>query len=372
MKCPNPNCTCDLILDNSIKEWKCPTCHFHTRIPIPGLEKDIQKLQNPSSQIVKYLQGRFEIWQRLNPQPIPPEEEDETPFVSIESDNSANVGQYTLDWGRNHPGHIVYLIDFSGSMKIGNKMKMVENAFKELSQYLFSQCIEKVETDDGDIVELRKNRISIKILGYNDSVKTLFEGSVLELNDKLSAGNRNDSIFKKLGCEMPTGIWTNTEKAFIAAKEDIENWIEQQEGKCIQQPAPVVIHITDGLPEEVDPMDSKIKIQASKTIRKTLEAADDIKKISVRDGNALLFNIHITGNKKEETLSFPKVSPPESDIRRKFLFDASSVIPKSYLKRAPKDLKIEEGCRFMVSNESDETKLVELIKFGSMPPGDHE
>ena len=153
---------------------------------------------------------------------------------------------------------------------------MVENAFKELSQYLFSQCIEKVETDDGDIVELRKNRISIKILGYNDSVKTLFEGSVLELNDKLSAGNRNDSIFKKLGCEMPTGIWTNTEKAFIATKGRYRKLDRTTRRKMYQQPAPVVIHITDGLPR-VDPMDSKIKIQASKTIRKTLEAADDIK-----------------------------------------------------------------------------------------------
>lgn len=329
---------------------KCPHCNWKTYEGFPN-----EAVKKAYDTALKEAREKRKL--ELQPTPLPLKEV-ETPY------SSSDTNTYTLDWGTNHPGHIVYLIDFSGSMNNDYKIKMVENTFNELSKYLISACSDDDDNDDGKLKV--KDRLSIKIIGYNNDIHVLFDGSIKELNTILkSQSSSSIPIFEKLGHKVDPRGKTYTEKAFKAAKEDIENWIKLQREKRKSQPAPVVIHITDGYPEEVNPNYPDEDLPENETIAKALRAAEEIKNIKVRDGNALLFNIHITGNKNAKPLTFPTMSP--DDTRRKFLFEASSIVPMSYRLRAPKDLVLEPNSRFMASNESDESKIIRLIQFGSSP-----
>lgn len=253
---------------------------------------------------------------------------------------------YSLAWGSNHPGHLIYLVDLSWSMASDNKIDDVIEVIENVSDYLVGMC-----EDFGNL----KDRFSIHIMGYGDSVKTLFKGSVLELDRKLEETmGKGLPIFDKEKEAKPYGM-THTAKAFRAALEDIKQWINQQNSQNIPIPVPVVIHITDGQPEEI----GRTRAEAMKD---ALDVANEIKNIKVPDGNALIFNIHIEGVKTKETMRFPVSSP--SDEHRKFLYEASSIMPSIFITRATK-FGAEEGCRFMVANESDKKMLARLIAFGS-------
>lgn len=334
----------------------CPFCNWKTFPAFANKETESLYMAALLKAQQKWVENKESI-NELDQKPIDNHLHGENGFV-------VPANSYTLDWGTNHPGHIVYLIDFSGSMNNDYKIKMVENTFNELSKYLISACSDDDDNDDGELKV--KDRLSIKIIGYNNDIHVLFDGSIKELNTILkSQSSSSIPIFEKLGHKVDPRGKTYTEKAFKAAKEDIENWIKLQREKRKSQPAPVVIHITDGYPEEVDPNYPDEDLPENETIAKALRAAEEIKNIKVRDGNALLFNIHITGNKNAKPLTFPTMSP--DDTRRKFLFEASSIVPMSYRLRAPKDLVLEPNSRFMASNESDESKIIRLIQFGSSP-----
>lgn len=253
---------------------------------------------------------------------------------------------YSLAWGSNHPGHLIYLVDLSWSMASDNKIDDVINVIENVSDYLVGMC-----EDFGNL----KDRFSIHIIGYGDDVKTLFKGSVLELDRKLEETmGKGKPIFDKAKEAKPYGL-TYTAKAFRAALDDIKQWINQQNSLNIPIPVPVVIHITDGHPEEIGKSEAE-------SMKDALGIANEIKNIKVPDGNALIFNIHIDGVKTCDAVRFP--ATPPSDERRRFLYEASSTMPSIFVTRAAK-FGAGEGCRFMVAHESDKKMLARLIAFGS-------
>lgn len=252
---------------------------------------------------------------------------------------------YNLAWGSNHPGHLVYLIDLSGSMAKDNKIDDVIDTIAQVSEYLIGMC---------EDLSTIKNRFSITILGYNSEIVTLFKGSVIDLDKKLDETDGHP-MFDKENEAKPQ--WqTYTANGFRAVAEDIRQWIVQQQSKNIQIPAPIVIHITDGYPYEHERDEDAARKDA-------LKVAEEIKQIAVPDGNTLLFNIHIDKG-DVQTLTFPNTRP--DDIRRQFLFDASSIMSDLFITRAKGfELPAKEGARFMVSNEKDKNVLAKLIAFGS-------
>lgn len=252
---------------------------------------------------------------------------------------------YNLAWGSNHPGHLVYLVDLSSSMAKDNKIDDVIDTIAQVSEYLIGMC-----EDRNDI----KNRFSITILGYNSEVIPLFKGSVIELDKKLEETNGHPLFDKEQ--EAKPQWQTYTAMGFRAAAEDIRQWINQQQSNNIQIPAPIVIHITDGYPYEHERDEDAARQDA-------LKAAEEVKNISVPDGQTLLFNIHIDKG-DGVNLTFPNSRP--DDIRRQFLYDASSVMTGLFVTRAKGfELPAKDGARFMVSNEKDPHALAKLVAFGS-------
>lgn len=258
---------------------------------------------------------------------------------------------YNLDWGTNHPGHIVYLLDLSYSMK-GERVKELLDILLRVSSNLIAMNKEGREL---------KDRFTISVIGYNSKVFTIFEGNVSELKEKRDAALRNKTPMFDLNPEWQT----YTALGLRAAAKDIKDWIAKQTNAGKLTPAPVVIHITDGKPCETERSSEAAMLDAK-------AAADELKSISVPDGNTLLFNIHIEPGKPAQRF----LSTPPADTHLQFLYEISSELDATFVSRAKSALfelksegvdldSIEIGSRFMVSNETNKDILVRLIVFGS-------
>ena len=323
------------------KKWQENPAIVDTR------DQNIERIQEEKADIIKN-ESKTEFTQKSEP-----------PFIP---DN-----YYTLPWGTEHPGHIVYLVDMSGSMASDGKFEIIKEVIQEVSDLVVSMCKKstKVLKNGRPVLKtIVKDRVSVSIIAYNDRIINLFNGTASELNLKLKeAIKKNDDsnpfpLLNTLSDSIKPSSMTYTEVAFKAALSDIKEWIAQQKSDCKQIPAPVVIHITDGHPEEEG-------IDENVSISNALSVAKEIMEVEVPDGKALLFNIHFDGKKTTEPLRFP--AQPPTDSRRRFLYEASSPLSSEFCKRARAiHLEVEDGSRFMVSNEAEKKLLVRLIKFGSV------
>ena len=269
---------------------------------------------------------------------------------------------HTKQWSSATPGLLIILIDQSGSMLSdynGDDSKTVCAA--RAVNRVIDTIIQK--NFDG---ESPKNRCFITVIGYNHEVKKLNAGYLKDLDDNPI---RIDTIKKKesdgaggiITVDYPMPIWvepitqdgaTNMKGAFEMAKAIIEKWIVDKP----ESPAPVIINISDGVPY----YDQK---EVKDCMKETIAVAKDIMKLSVEDGNVLIFNAMI--NAFGQTLEYPSsISECTKDASR-FLFEISSLIPDSYKAFArPLELNIKEnskGCIF----DAKEVDMINLINFGS-------
>lgn len=251
-----------------------------------------------------------------------------------------------LDWGTNHPGLLILLVDLSGSMAWDNKIERVGQALFNVTNYLLAPCRDK---------GMYKNRFHVEVIGYNQYTYEIFSGDVSKLIERLKSVYASKNFFRP-GEGTPGGL-THMAMAYEKAGEVIEKWKRDQAAKGQSVPAPIVINITDGFPEETGLSDEEAR-------NKALDAARKVLAMTGSDTNVQLFNLHIDGKPGSAELTFPSARP--GDDRRGFLFDASSPMDSETLDLARRrNLPVANGSRFMVSNISDQKKLVELIQFGS-------
>lgn len=141
--------------------------------------------------------------------------------------------------------------------------------------------------------------------------------------------------------------------AFEMAKEIIDSWIKDKP----ENPAPVIINISDGVPY-FDGKDVDI------CMRETVEVVNQIKAIDMEDGKIQVFNAMI-GDGSEKTVKFPVSDSELTSSEGKFLFDISTVIPAAYKEAADKvGLSYREGARGAIF-QADSVDLIQLINFGS-------
>ena len=273
---------------------------------------------------------------------------------------------YNLKWSESKPGHLVWLVDLSYSMKTGDKIVKVIEALQSSLREIISGCYK----GNGNFVPA----FTTTIIGYNTDIIPLFPSShlafgsinnVAGLIKKANTSNEPLFNYKEGGIAEPNWM-TYMTKAFNAARENIEKWIAESNGR--QLPAPIVINITDGQPEEA-------KKSLEVCAREALEAAQRLKNVRTPDGNVLLWNLHFgdSGNLKE--LQFPNTPPtPTGDVREdmrlKFLYECSTIMPDSIITRANENgIPMLKGSHGMVSNIKDGDSLAKLIVFGSTSTG---
>ena len=268
---------------------------------------------------------------------------------------------YEMQWSSATPGLLIILIDQSGSMlsQYGNESKTVF-ATKAVNRVI-DTIIQK--NFDG---ESPKNRCFISVIGYNHEVKELNSGYLKDLD---AHPVRVDVIKKKepdgaggvIEVDYPMPIWvdpitqdgaTNMKGAFEMAKAIIEKWIQDKP----ENPAPVIINISDGVPY-YDGRD------VSECMKETIDVAKSIMDISVKDGNVLIFNAMIRDAGRN--LVFPNSLSECPNEESTFLFEISSLIPDAYkdIARA-RELPVKDGAKGCIF-EADGVQLISLIDFGS-------
>ena len=213
-----------------------------------------------------------------------------------------------------------------------------------------------------------KNRCFISVIGYGGDVKTICSGY---LKDLYMNPKRVDTIKKKISdgagglveTDFKMPIWvdpidedtcTDMKGAFEAAKKLSEEWIKDKP----DNPAPVIINISDGIPYYSGK-------NTDLCMKETEVVANEIMQLSNEDGNVLIFNVEIGGNTY-------KILTPNSEEEMnvagepaKFLYRISSEIPDGYKDAAEKnELPIKQGSKGCIFN-ADAEYLIKFIDFGS-------
>lgn len=254
---------------------------------------------------------------------------------------------YKQLWGTPSPGHIVYLVDLSGSME--GKIDYTINALSLVLKNLVGRCVKGQEI---------RPRLTCSVIGYNSTAQVIWDDMpIMEIAKKVVAFRKNGTPIFDKDKEFKPQYQTFMRLAFDEARKDIEKWMAKQKAAGKIMPAPVVINITDGYPYEGE---SKKWEDVSK---ETLASARALMNISTPDGNVRLFNIHHDPQSSNPTSIFPSQCPQHP--AEKFLYEASSVMDEDTQKSANAVFKTSTGARCMVSNEKDPSTLVSLIEFGS-------
>lgn len=259
---------------------------------------------------------------------------------------------YDLKWNSDHPGHVVFLIDLSGSMELDNKINYVIDAVQDSIENLLTHC----RNDKGQPAE----RVSVSVYGYNYHIITLWKNYGLSqmaaaMIDAEEAGKK---IFDPNGDAKPE-YQTCMKLAFEEAKKDVEQWIQSQQGRP-DIPSPIVINITDGTPFHGKEYDQK------HVYAETLKAAQELMKITTIDGNVRLLNIHHDPRTNDPKLKFP-VSMPTAGDNVQFLYQASSPLTEKMAIAANKMgfPEAREGSHAMISNESKPSIITQFLNWGS-------
>lgn len=259
---------------------------------------------------------------------------------------------YDAKWGRAIPGHIIFLIDQSGSMSDGKKAEMT------------AECVQNsiVEIVRGSIHgEEVRDRAFITVIGYgqkNSPVTIIRQGWVSEWADDVLQAKNNGT------CIIPaTAEWgTPMAEAFRQAKICLDEWIAVREEAHQQKPtesmaAPIVLNITDGAPDSE---------QAAR------DAAKEILNTPTPDGNVLVFNAHMD-DKGPEIICPTDRSELKGDSYAEFLFDISSPVTDKMIAvaKAIGFETIASGAMGFVANARQAT-LARFIEFGSQSQSQHQ
>lgn len=266
-----------------------------------------------------------------------------------------------MQWSSATPGLLIILVDQSGSMM---KPYDGEDSRTQFAAKAVNRVINTIIQKNFDGKQPR-NRCFITVIGYDAEVKKLTSGFLQKLDENPL---RVEDVTKKVSdgagglveikAKMPVWIepidkdrWTNMTGAFQMAKETVEAWIADKP----ENPAPVIINISDGRPY----YDKK---DISECEKETIEVVNEIKAIDTDDGKVQIFNAMLGDGEK---VIFPTSNENLVNDEAKFLYEISTEIPEAYRSAAEKnELKYEAGARGAIYN-ADAEHLVKLIDFGS-------
>lgn len=267
-------------------------------------------------------------------------------------------------WSSATPGYIIFLVDQSGSMEEnypeGNKSTFASLVINRTINSLI------LANMDGETV---KDRVFISMIGYGGSSSLAVDDIRSDyLSSFADKPVRLEKIKKKVSDgggglveieeQMPIFIepvangLTPMTDALAFAKELIEGWLQKKP----DNPAPIIINISDGLPFTGGTVEEEMK--------KSIIKANEIMAISTDDGNPLIYNAHIGDDGTE--YKFPTSKDELFDGQAQFLYEISSNVPETHSVSAKKKgIEIKSNAKGFVSNARPEA-FIEFIEFGSM------
>jgi uncharacterized protein YegL len=266
-------------------------------------------------------------------------------------------------WSSATPGYIIFLVDQSGSM---NETYEEGKNRSEFTAFVINRTIDElINTNmNGEKV---KDRVFISMIGYGgssslsvDDIRSDYLSSFSDNPLRTEQGKQKQPDGSEVDVVNPIFIepvangLTPMADAFSFVKELIEGWLQKKP----DNPAPIIINISDGMPYTG---------VSSDDVADAISVANEIMNISSADGNPLIFNCHLG---EGQSHSFNENESELSDDEAKFLFKISSKVPESYKQAAVKqDFKAKPESRGFVSN-ADAQAFIQFINFGSSGGGD--
>ncbi len=277
---------------------------------------------------------------------------------------------YEAEINRSNPACFIFLLDQSGSMAEGwngdqNRKKSDElaNIINRLLQNLSIKCAKS----DGI-----RDYFHVGVIGYNNDTANYYIGSAFSndlseknlipiseiANNPLRIEERKKKIDDGIGGiieqNIKVPIWiepvasggTPMCEAFKYARDIASDWV----GEHPMAYPPIIINITDGEANDGDPS----------------RDAEEIKEISSDDGNALLFNVHISSTKSQPVM-YPDTEDNLPDPYAQMLFNMSSILPPKMQDSARQhEYIISENSRGYGFN-ADIISLIEFLDIGTRP-----
>ncbi|GGM75771.1 hypothetical protein GCM10007108_12120 [Thermogymnomonas acidicola] len=264
---------------------------------------------------------------------------------------------YTAEISRRNPGLFIFLLDQSRSMShriAGGKRSKAEEATDAINRQIY-ELVNRCTKSDGI-----RDYFEVGIIGYGFRKG---EAASLLVNRNLVPISEMDSLIlrmetrkqvidgEEVDFEFP--IWfepvaasdTPMVRALSLAEEWASAWASEHQSSF----PPVIINISDGDSTDGDPV----------------PVAERIMGISTDDGNAMIWNCHLSET-KTDPVSFPSDPgqlPPDKYARQ--MFSMSSLIPESMVAIAREEYRdVSEGARAYVFNAQLED-LIKLLDIGT-------
>jgi hypothetical protein len=265
---------------------------------------------------------------------------------------------YTAEISRTNPTCFLFLVDQSSSMlepfgRQPEKTKAggVADALNRLLQNLVLKCAKS----DGI-----RDYFYVGLIGYGGRVVPGFGGPLaneaLVPVSKIANNPLRIEERKRLVDDGAGGIFEQTVKFPIwyeprptgktpmcQALQTAHEWMTVFAEKMVGSYPPLVVNITDGMATDGDP----------------LPAAQKLQKLGTKDGNLLLFNVHVSA-KSDTPVEFPATEQGLPDEFAQLLFRMSSPLPDRLLQAARNEgYPARAGTRGFVFNAD----LVSVIRF---------
>lgn len=273
------------------------------------------------------------------------------------------MAQNQKQWSSATPGLLIFMVDQSGSMR---KQFDGEDSRSQFAAKAINNIIKNLIEKNHNGKEVR-NRCFVMVIGYDSKATKLASGFLQKLKDNPI---RVDEVTKQVSdgagglvpikVKMP--IWvepipedrdlpTNMKAAFELVQKTIEKWVADKP----DNPAPIIINISDGKPY--------YKTDEEACVTETKEVANAIKAITTEDGPVQIFNAMLREGPK---VIFPSSDADIQDDYSRFVFDISTEIPQGFAKAAEKNglPAFKDGARGAIFN-ADAVELIKLINFGS-------
>ena len=277
---------------------------------------------------------------------------------------------YTADISRTNPACFLFLIDQSGSMT-----SPLAGQPGQLKKDQAAQALNRVL----DEISLRCSRgmdvrdyFHIGIIGYKTdytgtaAIASLLNGTApqqpflpisqvveqAEIEERQAKESDGAGGLVEVTRRFPVWVHPTAEygtpmcQTLDLASRAIQDWITQNPDSF----PPIVINISDGMPTDGDPVIS----------------AQQITELQTSDGNALIFNIHLS-NINAIPCQYPGsvTEVPQGDEYAPMMFRMSSILPESSRRQAASlDLPVNENSRGYVFNANMES-LVQFLDIGT-------
>ncbi|MGE3174219.1 MAG: VWA domain-containing protein [Planctomycetota bacterium] len=274
---------------------------------------------------------------------------------------------YSAEISRTNPSCFLFVVDQSASMEdmfgadgeTKAKADGVADAINRLLQDLVIKCAKS---------EGVRDYYHIGVIGYGADVGPAFSGDLLGQDivpvseiaehparveervrkvDDGAGGLVEQTVKFPIWFDATANGGTPMCAAFTLAQDILGNWLDEHPKAF----PPVVIHITDGESTDGDPTEMMQKLRSMQT----------------KDGNVLLFNVHLSDNPNAQTLSFPDDVQELPDQYAQTLFQGSSPLTP-FMRRVAGELgfDVSDETRGFVLN-ADLPLVVQALEIGTRP-----